>query len=239
MPKRAIDIGGLSFATKGAAYEHFRQMLYRHEVGSTILDPDATELSWLLERHPEFQDKLGAGVKRFSLRNALYGTRCFEIVRTDGSITDFSFKSCIDGKRPSDLSEAITALRAEVADDIMQKKRAWFRDYGNDEGKVPCAITGARISIEEAHADHAPPRSFGTLAIAFLEARCITPDRAFVTPPGDNQYQPRMADRTLADIWRGYHHKMAVLRVVAKGANLARAHEGKVRKKDKQLKMGE
>jgi hypothetical protein len=239
MPKIALEIGALSFSAKSAAYEHFRAMLYRHPVGSHIPDPDATELTWLLERHPEFKDKLGSGIERFSVRNALYGTKCFEIVRTDGSTTDFSFNSCIEGKRPSDLSEAITALRAEVADDIMQKKRHWFDENGDHEGKVPCAITGTRVTIDEAHADHAPPRSFGTLAIAFLEARGIAPDRSFVTPPADNQYQPRIADKELAEIWRTYHHKIAVIRIVSKGANLSRAHEGKVKRKDKQLRLSE
>ncbi len=237
MARIALEIGGLSFPTKSTAADHFRKMLYRHEIASQIPDPDATELNWLLERHPEFRDKLGGGIEHFSVRNALYGTRCFEIVRKDGSTTDFSFHSCVGGKAPSPLAEAITALRAEVAEDILQKKREWFAAHRDAEGKVPCAITGARIAIEEAHADHAPPRSFGTLAIAFLEARGIDPGTGFVTPPGDNQYQPRVVDRTLAEEWRAYHHKLAVIRVVLKGANLGRAHEGKVKKKDKQLRL--
>jgi hypothetical protein len=239
MAKIAIEVGGLTFPTKSAAAEHFRQMLYRHDVDSQIPDPDSTELGWLLERHPEFHDKIGCGIERFSVRNALYGTRCFEIVRTDGSATDFSFKSCIEGKRPSDLSQAVTALRAEVAEDILQKKRAWFSEHGDSEGRVPCAITGMPITIDDAHADHAPPRSFGTLAIAFLVARGITPDASFVTPPADNQYEPKVSDRALAEAWRDYHHKLAAIRIVAKGANLARAHEGKVKRKDKQLRLSD
>lgn len=234
-----MEIGGLTFPTKGAALEHFRQMLYRYAIGETIPDPDATELIWLLERHPEVDDKIGCGVARFSVRKGLFDTRCFEITRTDGKTTEFSFKTCLDGKRPSDLSEAVRALRAEVAEDILQKKREWFREHGNAERKVPCAVTGALISIEEAHADHAPPRSFGTIALLFLEARGIVADASFVTPPADNQYQPRIVDRALAEIWCNYHHKMAVIRVVAKKTNLSRAHEGKVKRKDKQLRLGD
>ena len=235
----ALEIGPLSFPSKSAASEHFRTMLYRHGVGSYIPDPDASELGWLLERHPEYGEKLGPGIKGFRVRKAVFGTLCFEVVRTDGSTTDFSFNSCVEGKRPSELTEAITALRAEVTDDIMQKKREWFRDNGDHEGKVACAITGARITIDQAHADHAPPRPFGTLAIAFLEARGIAPDRSFVSPPADNQYQPRLTDRALAEIWRAYHHKIAVLRIIEKKASLSSAHEGKVKSKDKQLRMNE
>lgn len=58
-----------------------------------------------------------------------------------------------------------------------------------------------------------------------------------IRPSADNQYQPILADRTLAKDWVAFHHKMAVMRVTAKGANLAKAHEGKVREKDRQLKL--
>jgi hypothetical protein len=143
----------------------------------------------------------------------------------------------VNGKAPSPLTEALTALRAEVTDDILKKKREWFRDHGNAEGKVACATSGTPITIEEAHADHAPPRSFGTLAIAFLTAHAIQPGPKLVTPPADNQYQPLLADRALAERWRQYHNELAVIRIVARGENLTRGHEGKVKKKDQQLRL--
>ncbi|WP_354114323.1 DCL family protein [Bradyrhizobium sp. RT3a] len=191
----------------------------------------------MLERHPEVDQKIGVGIDHFSVRDALYGTRCFEVARTDSSTTDFSFGSCVNGKAPSRLTEALNALRAEVAEDILKKKREWFREHGNAEGKVACAISGTYITIEEAHADHAPPRSFGTLAIAFLTAHSIQPGPDLVTPPADNQYQPLLVDRALAERWRRYHHEIAVIRIVARGENLTRGHEGKVKKRDQQLRL--
>jgi hypothetical protein len=161
----------LNFSSKAAATEHFKAMLYRHPISARIGEPDNAELNWLLERHPEYPGKAGCGVDYFSVRDAIYGTRCFEIVRTDGSRTDFSYLTCLDGKAPSAVAEAIRALRAEVAGDILDKKREFFQENGDDQGRVPCAITGAPVTLEESHADHAPPRSFGTLAMAFLAAR--------------------------------------------------------------------
>jgi hypothetical protein len=58
-----------------------------------------------------------------------------------------------------------------------------------------------------------------------------------VTPTADNQYVARLRDPNLAADFRDYHHELAVIRVVAKGANLARAHEGKFKKKDAHLKL--
>jgi hypothetical protein len=100
--------------------------------------------------------------------------------------------------------------------------------FGKEERVVPheserrrkgaCAISGELISPEQAHADHAPPRTFGTLAITFLEVRGITSDASFVTPPADDQYQPTLSDRRFAAERRAYHHRLAAIRVVAKGA---------------------
>jgi hypothetical protein len=237
MAKIPVSIGPRLFPTKDAAKEHYRAILYRHLIGRRIPEPDATELAWLLERHPEVDQKIGAGIDYLSVRDALYGKRCFEVVRIDGTSTDFSFGSCVDGRAPSPLTEALNALRAEVTEDILRSKREWFRKHGDDQGKVACAISGKRVTIEEAHADHAPPRLFGTLAIAFLTAHGIKPGPELITPPADNQYQPLLADRALAERWRQYHHELAVIRIVARGENLTRGHEGKVKKKDQQLRM--
>jgi hypothetical protein len=100
MPAKPLEIGTLTFAKKGDAVEHYREILYRRDVGVAIPEPDATHVYWLLERHPDAAAKIGIGVKEFSTRNAMFSTRCFEIRRTDGTTTDFSFKPCLDGNDP-------------------------------------------------------------------------------------------------------------------------------------------
>ena len=151
MVRIPVKVGPLSFATKREAGEHFRVILYRHEIGQRIPDPDAAELEWLLERHSEAADKIGSGVDYFSVRDAIYGTRCFEVARVDGTATDFSFKNCVDGKAPSAQARVLDALRAAVTPDILDKKCAWFETRGDREGKLACAITGAMVSFEAPH----------------------------------------------------------------------------------------
>jgi hypothetical protein len=107
MPKNSVQIGELQFGSKGEAEEYFRQILRRHPVGIRIPAPDATEVSWLLERHPEVAEKVGVGADHFSVLDAVFGTRCLEVVRTDGVATDFSFGSCVNGKAPAPLADAI------------------------------------------------------------------------------------------------------------------------------------
>lgn len=236
MARSIVDLGFGEFTSKSAAKEHFKCMLNRYNAGQTVNGSDAVELEFLLGSHPEASDKIGSGVVEFRVRSAAYGTKCFEVVRTDGSMTDFSYAACIDG-RASPQQEALRALREEVQDDIMQAKREHFAHHADAEGRVLCPVSGRRISIDEAHADHAPPHPFAVLAKLFLGARGIVADRGTVVPSTDNQYVPRLADRALADDWRKFHHKHAVIRVVAAAVNLRTATASKVRKADKQLKL--
>jgi hypothetical protein len=216
MAKKPIEIGGLAFPTKGKAIEHFQAILHRYEFGMLIPEPDATELHWLLERHPESASKAGVGIAHFSIRSAMFGTRCFEVVRVNGETTDFSLKSCIDGKAPTALADALKALRSEVADDIRQRKWEFFRSSPLPGGKVLCAISGKELSLDEAHADHAPPNSFKSIAQRFITENTIDVSNNFVTASKDNQYYPALVDRNLAELWRQFYAKEAVIRIVAR-----------------------
>ena len=67
-------------------------------------------------------------------------TRCFYIVRTDGSSTDVSYIKCIDGEKRRQLLRP--ALRKEILPQILQFKQAQFatgaqrwRAVSNDFGR--------------------------------------------------------------------------------------------------------
>lgn len=221
MVKKPLEIGGLFFETKGKATEHFQAILYRYEIGVPIPDPDATQLRWLLDRHPEAAIKIGVGIAHFSVRSALFNTRCFEVVRTNGETTDFSFGGCIDGKSRTPLTESLQAMRSEVTEEIRQKKWEHFRSSPLPSGNALCAISGREISLEESYADHAPPNTFKSIAERFLAENGIVPTPDFTTPPKDNQYRPSMADRELAAKWRAFYTKQAIIRVVARNGGPA------------------
>jgi len=216
MPAKPLEIGMLIFAKKGDAAEHFREILYRYETGVAIPEPDSTHIYWLLERHPEAAAKIGAGIQEFSTRRAMFNTRCFEIRRTDGTTTDFSVKSCLDGKSPSAFAEALRALRAEVTEDTNQMKWEYFRSSKHPDQKVPCALTGRLLSLDEAAADHAPPNTFKALAEKFFSLQAIVPTSDLLTPPRDNQYTPVLANRDLAEQWRAFYRTNANVRIVAR-----------------------
>jgi hypothetical protein len=229
-----VQIGELIFASKAAAAEHFRQMLYRYQLSDVVNEADARELFWLLKRHPTFEQKRGAGILGFVVIRAPYNSRGFGIIRTDWSDTDFSYLKCINAP-PTALQTVIRALRIEVQQDILQAKRHYFELNSDELGRVPCKETGALVTIDEADADHAPPFSFDVLAKTFLSARKITPDETMLTPPADNQFGRQLVNRALAADWREYHHCHADVRIVAKAKHRTMSRDSRPKLENRQL----
>jgi hypothetical protein len=90
-------IGPHTFDTQAAAVTFIQEVLYRHPLLGPISGDDHAFLLELLKKHPHAAEKVGAGVKHFTVENAKGGTRCFYVTRVDGSRSDFSFMKCLRG----------------------------------------------------------------------------------------------------------------------------------------------
>ncbi|MBJ7442018.1 MAG: hypothetical protein JHD35_23780 [Sphingopyxis sp.] len=103
-------------------------------------------------------------------------------------------------------------------------KRRFFDTHADAEGFVPCELTNAPMSFDTSHVDHAHP-SFGALVITFRAARGWHQDipPGTLTEPSDNQLTTTFIDPAVAEAFRAFHRGAATLRVIAPGANLARA----------------
>lgn len=73
-------------------------------------------LDLLKKGHLEAEKKIGSGVKSFQVKyHPQWKSRCFFVVRADGSSDDFSFRKCVDHILPlpenmvvkSDVSKAL------------------------------------------------------------------------------------------------------------------------------------
>ena len=216
MPKKPITVGELSFSSRGDANEHYRKLLYKYSIGTTIPEPDSTELLWLFERHPEYLTKAGCGVVGFTIGSAIFGTLCFEVIRGDNTKTDFSAKSCLDGKHAPLLSQCVDAMRAEVSDQIIQKKWQAFREGTDAQGLYHCPISGEPTLIDDTSVYYMPPQTFRGLALSFLKENSLEPTDEFLSPSKDNQYLPGMRNRELAVLWRDWHNKNAKITAVSR-----------------------
>lgn len=100
---RKIVLKTRTFEKSGDAKTFFSEMLKSYSVEQRVSDIDAYDLIALLERHDEKYDKVGVGIDYFEVNkppseNPPFSSKCFYIVRVDGSKIDFSIKHCLKPK---------------------------------------------------------------------------------------------------------------------------------------------
>jgi hypothetical protein len=92
----AIAIGRMTFDSKADASRFFKAMLNSYRLLDRVVEHDDEMLRALFKRHPDYAAKLRGGkISHFEVHPFVHGSRCFFLVRTDGSRTHFSFKKCI------------------------------------------------------------------------------------------------------------------------------------------------
>jgi hypothetical protein len=70
-------IGSYSLDTQAAAIAFIQEVLYRRPLLEPIRDADHEFLLELLKKHPRKTEKIGLGVKHFTVEKAQGGTQCF------------------------------------------------------------------------------------------------------------------------------------------------------------------
>lgn len=216
-----IELADRTFNTQKQATKFIQSILHSCALGEPIPDNYVSYVSALFLRHPDWHIKYGVGVDHFEVRNALHGTRCFYIVRTDQSIDKFSFSSCITGKAPSKKSEVQNAFRAIIQEGLNIKKSTYFRQHADANGCVKCQRTGELITKAEAHTDHVAPRTFEKLVFDFLQSISLTYDDLELSRPADMQFHYIVVDQALAEKWKQYHDEKAVLQIIKDKVNLS------------------
>lgn len=94
---KPLTIGDTSFKAQAAANLFIRELLNGQPLKVAILQPQHLFLLALLSRHPRAAEKIGPGIKHFTVEHAQHGTRCFYLTDMDGSKTDFSYLKCVRG----------------------------------------------------------------------------------------------------------------------------------------------
>lgn len=92
---KPVSYGNLHFRTRTDARAFLNAMLQRYDIGDRVGAADAVILTAALNLHPEAKERIGCGIKNFSVRSADFGTKCFWVNRIDGSTVKFSHKDCV------------------------------------------------------------------------------------------------------------------------------------------------
>ena len=103
---RRIVLATRSFDKAGDATAFFTAMLNRYGIGERVSAEDAIDLSALLDRHDEVEEKAGIGIAGFEVSRPpedvpQFSKRCFWVIRRDGTKIDFSIGHCLK-PRPYD-----------------------------------------------------------------------------------------------------------------------------------------
>jgi hypothetical protein len=221
LSRQPIQINDREFRTQAEAIEFFKEMLHRHRNGQDVIGEDYDMLLALLLRHPEAVTKIGCGVKRLYKDRTDMPTSCFWIERVDNSKTDFSYRTAISAKGKSLYQVFLQACREAVHDDMRLTKQLFFEKYGNDDGKVPCDITGEYVALYESHLDHMKPLTFQVLVHTFVCANEIEIKTEMLSRSQDGQFLSSFVDTELREKFRRYHHITAKLRIIKVEQNLS------------------
>lgn len=89
--------GGRSFGSKAGARSYFSLMLNSYALLERVSENDAAALHDLLLGHPKLEEKLcGRSVSHFQVHPFVKGSRCFFLVRDDGTWEHFGIDRCLD-----------------------------------------------------------------------------------------------------------------------------------------------
>ena len=81
--------------------------------------------------HQDPENKIGVGIEAFQVRmNPIYASRCYYIIRKDGSADDFSYRKCVDNIFP--LPEE---LKAQIDDKIGKHQSGGGQHQNNNNNK--------------------------------------------------------------------------------------------------------
>lgn len=97
-----VKLGPKSFAAPEEMIKYFSWILNNMTVNQDMNDYELMVVeACLRDAHPEAGKKIGCGVKTFQIRNhPEHDTRCYMVLRTDGSCEDFSYRKCVEALFP-------------------------------------------------------------------------------------------------------------------------------------------
>uniref|UniRef100_A0A0D6R7G4 Uncharacterized protein n=1 Tax=Araucaria cunninghamii TaxID=56994 RepID=A0A0D6R7G4_ARACU len=100
--KGPVKLGPKVFNTSLEMYDYFYKLLHSWPLNLNVNKYEHMGLSELLiQGHHESKKKVGPGIETFQIRiHPIFDSRCYFLIRKDGSVDDFSYRKCIDSLLP-------------------------------------------------------------------------------------------------------------------------------------------
>lgn len=216
--RRTVTLGRFTFRSKKAANDSLRAVRDAHPDYQPILGDDEVDLLLgVVAAHPQMAEKVGVGIASFFVATSPdYPTRCFYLIRTDGSKTDFSWKETLSPTKP------VQRLRMCCRNAVDYQKTA-HKDIAwpsSESGMRVCPITGESFDRGSAHVDHQSPDTFVKLVDDWLAINHLSIEDIPIHHVGDMRSVDTFLDPRQRDVWRSFHSDRAILRMVSASGNL-------------------
>ncbi|MFY9145635.1 MAG: DCL family protein [Bacteroidales bacterium] len=111
-------IRNIEFKHKKDALVYFKNIVNSYEPIQTINENDFKDLVELIENHPDKEEKIVCGIKKNQVIEVRYKTKCFELIRKDGSTEVFSYR-----KRINSESNPLAKFRKTCSETISEDLR--------------------------------------------------------------------------------------------------------------------
>ena len=209
----AFCIGPLNFATKREAREFVMSYL-KQAVPGAVPIADQEWIISLLQMHPRYVAK-SANADEVVVMRSDFGQNCFGFRKQDNSLEDVGTKKIFDKSSCSAESNAYSAFRRCIQPQIDEFRRVAFCS-----GPMICPVTLAEIcNDKETHIDHHfDILPFKKLLTQFLEKEDVNLKDVETVPDGTRGRKLKNSELFLK--FETYHKDHAVLRAIAKRANL-------------------
>lgn len=207
-----VRIGKEVFKTKKDLLARLREMLHAAPLGVELDLPQHEFLMEMLARHPEAKKKIGPGVKAFRVTTSEFKNRCFEVIRVDGTETDFSYLKCVTEKTA--WSEFTHALRESVKQQIWEAKE---RVFLWDE---VITLSGEQVTREQTRVEYLSPDTFEWLSEEFSLTEKLDRNNLPLGPsPAGGKV---LVDPALEARWQAFHEKRAKFEVLSENEHKKR-----------------
>ena len=197
-------LGREAYRTKQDVTRRCREILASTDLGVMVGDDDAGFLLDLFRHHTEWPDKQGVGIAGITAQNTEMGTRCFCLIRRDGSCVDISFL------------HAIKHLPSARSRDLLPQSLLDFKNAARQA--IKDQVDAIRCG-QDAHVDHVYPQTFDALLFDFCASSGVDPSRVPVVEL--DGCVPFIADDAIRTAWAAYHRTNAMLRVIGKAENMS------------------
>ena len=88
-----------------------------------VTEEDKLFLEELIKEHPHYVEKMGKGIKEFFIKKVWHQGKVMHILRTDGTITDFSYMKCVYPHISSRIGRIKLACRNAIVPTIKAFKK--------------------------------------------------------------------------------------------------------------------